>query len=87
MSVEESAGPYIDNELKFPTDSYNSHLGSWGRPTTSLDANQDGTIRAMVLGPDVGGTYLTACLISVSLEHLCWERKRFESWTVVISEI
>ena len=84
MLVEESAGLCID-ELKFPTDSYNSHLGSWGRPTTSLDTNQDGTIRAMVLGPRVGGTYLAACLISVSLEHLCWERKRFESWTVVIS--
>jgi hypothetical protein len=29
VSAEKSARLYIDNELKFPTDSYNSHLGSW----------------------------------------------------------
>ena len=72
--MEESARPCID-ELEFPTDSYNSHLGSWGRPMTSLDANQDGTIRSMVLGPDVGGMYLAACLISVELGALVLAKK------------
>jgi hypothetical protein len=61
--AEESTRLYIDSKLKFPTDSHNSHLGSWdGRPLPWMTIKTG--LGLWDLAEKVEGTHFTACLIS-----------------------